>query len=54
VIACGRNGVSEAEAQAALNEVEAIINNVKFLQGDVNAAGGVSYRLQCVAFGSND
>jgi hypothetical protein len=25
VIACGRNGVSEAEAQAALNEVEAII-----------------------------
>jgi hypothetical protein len=30
-IACGRNSVSEAEAQAALNEVEAIINNVKFL-----------------------
>jgi hypothetical protein len=47
VIACGRNGVSEAEAQAALN-------NVKFLKGDVNVAGGVSYRLQCVAFGSND
>ncbi len=31
VIACGGNGVSEAEAQAALNEVHAIINNVKFL-----------------------
>jgi hypothetical protein len=25
-----------------------------FSKGDVNAAGGVSYRLQCVAFGSND
>jgi hypothetical protein len=31
VIARGRNGVSETEAQAALNEVQAIINNVKFL-----------------------
>jgi hypothetical protein len=30
-MACGGNGVSEAEAQAALNEVHAIINNVKFL-----------------------
>ena len=31
VIGSGRNGVSQAEAQAALNEVRAIINNVKFL-----------------------
>ena len=30
VIGSGRNGVSQAEAQAALNEVRAIINNVKF------------------------
>ena len=31
IITCGRNGVSEAEAQVARNEVQAIINNVKFL-----------------------
>jgi len=31
VIACGGNGGSEAEAQADLDEVQNIINNVNFL-----------------------
>ena len=31
VMACGGNGGSETEAQAELNEVQAIINNIKFL-----------------------
>ncbi len=31
VMACGGNGGSENEAQAELNEVQNIINNIKFL-----------------------
>ena len=55
VIACGKNGVSEAEAQAPPNEVQALTtSSFSKVMLIVNAAGGVSYRLQCVAFGSND